>query len=203
MHARSLLLVAAGLVVGVLAGWFLAASQAWAAGEGVPVWLEVVQRVCTSVGGLGTFAALVFVVRQFTLLRDQSDLVQKNIRASLDGQLYARLDSFNKFVVEHAGEYERLGRPFGPDEPPDDRPRLHHLCGLGLSFYEEVYKYHVRYDLLETEDWEEWRQNLLYFVGKPYVRGYWEATRPRYAESFRRYLDGLLAGAGPAGSAAM
>ena len=46
-------------------------------------------RVCTSVGGLGTFVALIFVVRQFNLLRTQSELVQKNTMASMDGQLYA------------------------------------------------------------------------------------------------------------------
>lgn len=56
-------------------------------------------------GGLGTFAALIYVIRQFNLLGTQSSLMQKNIRASLDGQLYARLDSFNKFIVDHDAEY--------------------------------------------------------------------------------------------------
>jgi hypothetical protein len=35
------------------------------------------------------------VLRQFNLLRTQSELVQKNVVASMDAQLYARLDSFN------------------------------------------------------------------------------------------------------------
>ena len=119
--------------------------------------------------------------------------MQKNILASLDGQLYARLDSFNKFVVEHDAEYDMLGRPFGEVEPSAHRARLHHLCDLGFSFYEQIYKYHVRYDLLDTEDWEEWQQNLDHFLAKPYVRGYWHTTRDRYAKSFRDFANGLVA----------
>src|SRR5260370_533010 len=108
MSVRALLILAAGLTVGIVLGYLLTSSPPGGHGQGVPVWLKVVQRVCTSVGGLGTVAALLFVVRQFNLLRHQSDLVQKNVLASLDGQLYARLDTFNKFVVEQDAEYEML-----------------------------------------------------------------------------------------------
>jgi hypothetical protein len=92
---------------------------------------------------------LIYVIRQF-------DLVQKNTRASLDGQRYARLDSFNQFIVEHDAEYDMLGQPYEEVQPTAHRARLHHLCDLGFTFYEQIYKHHVRYDLLDTEDWEEW-----------------------------------------------
>ena len=88
----------------------------------IALWLEVVHRVCTSVGGLGTFVALIIVIQQFTLLRTQSELVQKNTRASMDGQLYARLDSFNKFIVEHFKEYAMLDQPFERDASPETGP---------------------------------------------------------------------------------
>jgi hypothetical protein len=77
----------------------------------IALWLEVIHRVCTSIGGLGTFVAIIFVVRQFNLLHTQSELVQRNSMASLDGQLYGRLDSFNKVIVEHDAEYELLSKP--------------------------------------------------------------------------------------------
>src|SRR4051794_37860039 len=70
----------------------------------VAVWLEVTHRVATAIGGLGSFVALIVVLRQFYLLRTQSELVQKNVIASVDAQLYARLDSFNRFVFEHSRE---------------------------------------------------------------------------------------------------
>ena len=56
MRVQSLLVLAAGLVAGAVGGYLLAASPTQAASTQVPAWLEVVQRVCTSVGGLGTFA---------------------------------------------------------------------------------------------------------------------------------------------------
>jgi len=199
MRVGSLLILVVGTTAGVVAG-FLAASLPWASQHQPPVWLEVVQRVCTSVGGLGTLAALLYVVRQFNLLREQSDLVQRNVRASLDAQLYARLDSFNRFVVEHDAEYEMLDGPFGK-AAEGHKARLHHLCDLGFTFYEQVFKHHVRYDLLDTEDWERWQQHMDHFFAKPYVRGYWQVVRPRYARSFQEFAQVLVVRTGTEGQA--
>ncbi len=192
MSRSFLLMLTAGVFVGLSLGLTLIAFVAAQEQLSVPLWLEVVQRVCTSVGGLGTFVALLFVVRQFNLLRTQSEVVQKNTMASMDGQLYARLDSFNKFIVEHDKEYELLNKPYEGDEPVDHRYRLHHLCDLGFTFYEEIYKHHVRYRLLDTEDWEEWQQNMAHFFSKPYVRGYWPTIAGRYARSFQAFADDFL-----------
>src|SRR5947209_4823007 len=101
MKWSSLTLLTIGGVLGIPLGLMLAPLGTTEDTAKVALWLEVVHRVCTSVGGLGTFVALLFVVRQFNLLRTQTELVQKNTAASMDGQLYARLDSFNKFIVEH------------------------------------------------------------------------------------------------------
>lgn len=144
------------------------------------------------IGGLGTFVALIIVIQQFTLLRTQSELVQTNTRASMDAQLYVRLDSFNKFIVEHYKEYALLDQSFERDASSDDRPKLHHLCELGFTFFEEIYKHHLRYKLLDTEDWEEWQQNMLHFFGKPYVRGYWNTVAGRYAKSFQTFANDLV-----------
>ena len=101
MKWSSPMFLAIGLVIGVCVGLVLTPLISSENDAKIAMWLEVMHRVCTSVGGLGTFVALIIVIQQFTLLRTQSELVQKNTRASMDGQLYARLDSFNKFIVEH------------------------------------------------------------------------------------------------------
>jgi hypothetical protein len=194
MKWSSSMFLAIGLVIGLSMGLMLTPLIASENDAKVAIWLEVVQRVCTSVGGLGTFVALVIVIQQFSLLRTQSELVQKNTRASMDAQLYARLDSFNKFIVEHFKEYAMLDQSFERDASPEDRPKLHHLCDMGFTFYEEIYKHHVRYNLLDTEDWEEWQQNMIHFFGKPYVRGYWNIVGGRYAKSFQTFASDLVAG---------
>jgi hypothetical protein len=193
MNRSWLMILTMGVVIGLALGLMLAPLVAGESDAKIALWLEVVHRVCTSVGGLGTFVALVFVVQQFNLLRAQSELVQKNSMASMDGQLYARLDSFNKFIVEHDKEYELLNKPYEPDEPMDHRYRLHHLCDLGFTFYEEIYKHHIRYRLLDTEDWDEWQQNMAHFFSKPYVRGYWPTIAARYARSFQAFANDLVA----------
>jgi hypothetical protein len=199
MKRSSLLILATGVLVGLALGLMLTPFLATEEPVTIALWLEVVHRVCTSVGGLGTFVALVFVVLQFKLLRTQSELVQKNTLASINGDLYARLDSFNKFIVEHDKEYELLNKPYERDEATDHRYRLHHLCDLGFTFYEEIYKHHVRYGLLDTEDWDEWQQNMAHFFSKPYVRGYWPTIAGRYARSFRAFADDLIAKSRPEG----
>lgn len=192
MNWSSRLYLAIGLVMGLSVGLMLTPLIASENDARIALWLEVVHRVCTSVGGLGTFVALIIVMRQFYLLRTQSELVQKNIVASMDGQLYARLDSFNRFIVEHYKEYALLDEPFEQHASLDDRPRLHHLCDMGFTFYEEIYKHHVRYKLLDTEDWEEWQQNMVHFFSKPYVKGYWNTVSERYAESFQTFANDLV-----------
>ena len=191
------MILALGLVMGLSLGLVLTPLAAAENDVHVAMWLEVLHRLCTSIGGLGTLFALIVVMQQFFLLRKQTELVQKNIVASLDAQLYARLDSFNKFIVEHHKEYALLDQSFERDASPDDRPKLHHLCDLGYTFFEEIYKHHVRYQLLDTEDWEEWQQNMVHFFGKSYVRGYWKTVAGRYARSFQTFANELLTGITP------
>ena len=158
----------------------------------VAIWLEVTHRVATTIGGLGSFVALVVVLRQFYLLRTQSEMVQKNIVASVDAQLYARLDSFNRFVFEHSAEYDLLDTPYPQLDSREQRSKLHRLCELGFTFLEEIFKHHARLKLLETEDWDEWEQNLIHFFQKPYVRGYWKTVAGRYARSFQALGNDLI-----------
>jgi hypothetical protein len=198
MKQSWLMVLALGLVIGLSIGLMLTPFTAPGEDVKIALWLEVVQRVTSSIGGLGTFVALVFVVRQFNLLRRQSELVQRNTLAAMDGQLYARLDSFNKFIVEHDKEYDMLNKPYDQDEPTDHQHKLHHLCDLGFTFYEEIFKHHIRYRLLDTEDWDEWQQNMAHFFSKPYVRGYWPVVADRYARSFLGFANDLCIKVGPA-----
>lgn len=196
MKNSSPMFLIVGLVIGLCFGLVLTPFIAAESEGKIALWLEIVHRVCTSIGGVGTFVALIIVMRQFYLLRTQTDLVQKNIIASLDGQLYTRLDSFNKFIVEHYKEYALLDQAFEQDTL-ENRPKLHHLCDLGFTFFEEIYKHHVRYNLLDNEDWDEWQQNMTHFFSKPYVRGYWKIVAVRYAKSFQAFANELVDGIVP------
>ena len=180
------------VVLGIAVGVMLNPLTRGAERAQVALWLEVVHRVGIGIGGLGSFVALIVVVRQFNLLRAQSELVRKNIVASMDAQLYGRLDSFNRFVFEHNKEYLLLDKPYLLIESPDERSRLHRMCELGFTFFEEIFKHHLRLQLLDTEDWDEWEQNFLHFFGKPYVRGYWKSVVGRYGKRFQDYANGLI-----------
>lgn len=177
--------VCAGLM-GLALGLILQPVTVEAGEHKLALWLDVVHRVCTAIGGLGTLGALVFVAQQFQLLR-------MNVKASMDNTLYMRLDSFNRFIVEHHKIYEQLKTPYNLQQDQESRARLHHLCELGFTFYEEIYKHHTRHGLLDTEDWDEWRHNMAHFFSKPYVRGYWRQVAPRYATTFQRFGNDLCA----------
>src|SRR6516165_9843281 len=106
MRRYSLIAFVFGVVLGIAIGLIFNPLTRTGDHGQVAIWLEVVHRVTTGIGGLGTFVALIIVLRQFYLLRTQSELLQKNIVTSMDAQLYARLDSFNRFVFEHSQEYD-------------------------------------------------------------------------------------------------
>lgn len=191
MNWNSLLLVVCGMMLGLAAGLMLTPVVTTREATQIALWVELMSRICSSIGGLGTFAALIFVVRQFRLLRLQSELLQKNVVASMDSALYSRLDSFNRFIVEHHKIYEQLNSQVNGQEPVDQRAKLHHLCDLGFTFYEEVFKHHVRYQLLYAEDWDEWNAKMIHFFAKPYVRGYWNMVSSRFSQSFRRFVNDM------------
>ena len=192
MKLPTVLMILFSAVLGVAIGLIINPLTAAQDRGQVALWVEVFHRICTGIGGLGTFVALIVVLRQFNLLRNQSELVQKNIVASMDAQLYSRLDSFNRFVFEHYQEYDALDQPYRTDEPPALRSKLHRMCELGFTFFEEIYKHRSRLKLLETEDWDEWDQNMNHFFHKPYVRGYWKRICGRYTKGFRLLVDELV-----------
>ena len=192
MWTKPIIILIFGTILGLAFGLILNPLIFLADRVEVHLWLEVMHRVLTGIGGLGTFIALIFLYRQFHLLQAQSDLVQKNIAASLDAQLYVRLDSFNRFVFEHSREYDLLDSDYTQIDSMEERSKLHRMCELGYTFFEEIYKHHIRMQLLETEDWEEWQQNLIHFFEKPYVRGYWKKVAPRYAISFQGMANQVI-----------
>lgn len=155
-------------------------------------WLDVTHKICTAIGGLGTFVTLIIVMRQFQLLRAQSDVVQKNIVASMDAQIYSRLDSFNRFVFEHSLEYDQLDQKFDPNESTSSRSKMHRMCELAFAFFEEIHTHHRRLKMLETEDWEKWENHMIHFFRKPYVRGYWQSVAERYARGFQNLVAELM-----------
>ncbi|WP_020475367.1 hypothetical protein [Zavarzinella formosa] len=192
MKRSSLIILAFGVVLGTAIGLLLNPLVKSEGHLQAAPWLEIAHRVCTAIGGLGTFVTLIIVVRQFRLLRNQSELVQKNIVTSMESQLYARLDSFNRFVFEHFQEYDLLDIPFPQQVSSDQRSKLHRMCELGYTFFEEIFKHHMRLKLEESEDWDEWEQNLIHFFRKSYVRGYWKTVSTRYAKSFQTLANDLV-----------
>lgn len=189
MNSTSWLLVGCGVILGLMCGLMMTPIVAVDGVPHVSIWLETVNRICTSFSGLGTLVALIFVVRQFKLLRLQTDLLQKNVAASMDSALYNRLDSFNRFIVEHHKIYELLNTHQNGNEPTEQKAKLHHLCDLGFTFYEEIFKHNIRYQLLHSEDWDEWKANLRHFFEKPYVQGYWKSVSHRYSQSFQKFIS--------------
>jgi|GEM_PF-2161037 len=195
MKSSSLLLVSGGILLGLAAGLMMTPIVAVDGVPHVSIWLETVNRICTSISGLGTLVAVIFVVRQFKLLRLQTDLLQKNVAASMDSAVYNRLDSFNRFIVEHHRIYDLLNTHQNGNEPADQKANLHHLCDLGFTFYEEIFKHNSRYQLLHSEDWDEWKAKLQHFFEKPYVEGYWKSVSHRYSHSFQKFILEMISGA--------
>ena len=53
---------------------------------------------------------------------------------------------------------------------PTRKRAVNGACIVGVG-RKAIFKHHVRLKLLETEDWDEWQQNMLHFSRKPYVQG--------------------------------
>jgi hypothetical protein len=174
-----------GLVLGVVIGVMLAPLTISEDNVKIALWLEIAHRICTGVGGLGTLVAMIFVARQFRLL-EQSN------RASTIAELYSRFDSFKKLCFEHATDYDRLDQAFDNEDVSAQRSNLHRLCELGFTCYEEIYKHHKRYGLLDDEDWDEWQRHMKHFFSKRYVRVYWNKVKMLYSKGFQTTADAIV-----------
>jgi hypothetical protein len=86
-----------------------------------------------------------------------------------------------------------LDKTYEREAPADHEYKLNPLCHLGFMFYEGIYKKRMKFNLADTEAWQEWQQNMAHFFSKAYVRGYWESVAGSYAKSFQTFVANLVA----------
>jgi hypothetical protein len=153
---------------------------------------ETSQIVATFVSAAG----LLLLAWQSYLLRkqvnanaDQLRLTQESMRATLDGQLFARLDAINSLVAQQYKLYEGLFQPFNPDIPRKNDP-THILADIALTLYEHVFNIHDKYKMMSPSEWESWEHSMDQVFELPYFSGYWKAhARKNYKPEYRNLVD--------------
>jgi len=149
----------------------------------------------------GVVSALVvpILVWQTKLLRDQIarnaeqlKLTRDAMQASLDGQMFARLDSINSLLLQNYGLYSDLTQKFEETTPPNGS-KAHIVADMILTFYEHVYNIRHKFSLMDDDEWEAWIRSMKQVLELQYIKGYWiNFAKMRYKTKYREFIDGII-----------
>lgn len=154
---------------------------------------------------VGQFATVVaalvvpILVWQCFLLRqqvkanaEQLKLTTETMKATLDGQMFARLDAINGLLAQHYELYTGLYTEFDPTVALKD-DRTHLVADIALTFYEHVFNVHHKYEMMDPAEWESWEHGMDQVLTLPYFQGYWkERARGNYKPEYRTLIDRRL-----------
>ena len=127
---------------------------------------------------------IVLFRRQIAMNQEQIRLMQQTMQATLDGQIYARLDTINELVIGEKGLYGKLFESYkGGDALHTEVTR--YLVDMALTFFEHVHNQRFKYKMMDDAEWQAWVSTMRNVLSLPYVKGYWQQSAgERYPGDF-------------------
>jgi hypothetical protein len=111
------------------------------------------------------------------------------LQAAARATLQTRLDRISEICIREPGLFERLDESSATGGEMDAR---FHLTGMFLGLLEEAYLQHALERTMTEDDWSAWEATADVFLGRKYVKGYWERSQRTFEPSFQRWLNGRL-----------
>lgn len=117
----------------------------------------------------------------------------KTLASSNYSHIYNRLDQINLLLVEHM---ESRGLDLSQHVADDyDFPFTDartHLCDMIFTLYEETFYQWHKFETLDEEDWDQWRNSIKRIFQLPYVRKYWDDFQEKtYPVKFQKMIQEL------------
>lgn len=142
-------------------------------------WLDIIQSV-------GIVISIMLVIWQ---VRVQT----KQMKATANATIAARVDEINRLMFENPDIFPQLNQPYPGNNLPNGGDRRYHLMHIFLNTFELAFVDYRRHKFIERSGWDSWTRAIMEILHKPYAHGHWEATKGQYTEEFREFMDGLIA----------
>jgi hypothetical protein len=122
----------------------------------------------------------------------------KTLASTNYSHIYNRLDQINLLLVQHVNDRNLdLREDVAADYGFPFTDARTHLCDMIFTLYEEAFYQWLKFETLDEEDWEQWRNSLSRIFQLPYVRNYWdgfqEKTYPLKFQQLVREVRGNIA----------
>lgn len=142
-------------------------------------WLDIVQSV-------GIVISIMLVIWQVRLQT-------KQMKATANAIIAAKVDEINRLMFENPDIFPKLDQPYPGNNLPNDGDRRYHLMHIFLNTFELVFIDYRRHKFIEKSGWDSWTRIIMVILHKPYAHGHWEATKDQYTEEFQEFMNNLIA----------
>ena len=140
-------------------------------------------------------SALVAAVALFRL-NHQLKLTRIALVATVDAQVYARIDAINVLLTTVPPIAAALEVEYKHGQGALENP-AQNVADSFFTVIEQLHKQRYLYDpknpLISDSQWKAWEQTIRHTMRVPFLRSYWKmSANLRYGAEFREYITGVL-----------
>jgi hypothetical protein len=152
---------------------------------------NLVSTILLGITLLAGVSTVIVYYRQLRVMRETLDRMIRTLRSQVSADLTSKLNTYNQVEINHPEVHEFYETPY---EKWDGRSHVGSLVtDMRFAVYEEAFTQYSVHELMDESAWRVWEQIILQWVRRPFFLGYWNASRPYFADSFVALVDDLLA----------
>ena len=161
--------------------------------------MELWSAVAAWLSALAAAVGVPFIIWQLRLLRQSAQANRAVMQASVDGQIYTRIDAVNTLLIQHDSVAKALYSQFDQASAPGPE---RDLADMLFTIFEQLFRQRHLLDpdksLISDSQWAAWQAAMMREFEKPYLVGYWrESACKRYELDFAEFLNRLVNRAHP------
>ena len=162
--------------------------------------VEVWSAVASWISAIAAAVGVPFIVWNLNLLRQSAVANRAVMQASVDAQIYTRIDAVNTLLIQHQDIARALYAPFTDLGVPGPEREL---ADMILTIFEQLFRQRHLLDpdkpLISDTQWIAWQFSMEREFEKPFLVGYWQqSASKRYEPDFADFLNGIVAKSHPA-----
>ena len=143
----------------------------------------------TTIQNAGIIFSIILGVVTIIIGIIQARISAEQIKSITSGTMFGYLMQLNQVCLESPDiEMSKLGgNEYGATDAQDRKAQI--MIDIHLTFIEEVFYQHNRFDNYSIEQWSTWEKMLINMGSSEYVRNYWNMMKLNFDPDFIKAVD--------------